>query len=101
MGISPWKGMVVMDPNLTLEDFDWLREIEAATDATRDPPPIPMNIASKLGAFGFVKSNGLGGLTITDGRSGALLEQKMSDAQARWRYVQPQRLLSTLSCCVH
>jgi len=32
--------MVVMDPNLTLEDFDWLREIEAATDATRDPPPI-------------------------------------------------------------
>jgi hypothetical protein len=72
-----------MDPNLTLEDFDWLREIEAATDATRDPPPIPMNIASKLGAFGFVKSNGLGGFTITDDGRGALLEQNMRDAEDR------------------
>ena len=75
--------MVVMDPNLTLEDFDWLREIEAATDATRDPPSIPMNIASKLGAFGFVKSNGLGGFTITDDGRGALLEQNMRDAEDR------------------
>ena len=75
--------MVIMDPNLTLEDFDWLREIEAATDATRDPPPIPMNIASKLGAFGFVKSNGLGGFTITDDGRGALLEQNMRDAEDR------------------
>jgi hypothetical protein len=54
-----------MDSSLTLEDFDWLRKIEAATDAGRDPPPIPMNIAGKLGAFRFVKSNGLGGFIIT------------------------------------
>jgi hypothetical protein len=72
-----------MDPSLTLEDFDWLRKIEAATDARRDPPPIPKNVAGKLGAFGFVKSNGLGGITITDGGRGALLEQNMRDAEDR------------------
>lgn len=72
-----------MNPNLTLEDFDWLREIGAATDSTRDPPPIPMNIARKLGAFGFVKSNNLGGFTITDDGRGALLEQNMRDAEDR------------------
>ena len=77
------RPIAVMDPNLTLEDFDWLREIEAATDATRTPPPIPMNIARKLGAFGFLKSNGLGGFAITDNGRGALLEQNMRDAEDR------------------
>ena len=72
-----------MDPNLTPEDFDWLRKIEAATDAKRDPPPVPMNIAGKVGAFGFVKSNELGGFTITDRGRGALLEQDMRDAEDR------------------
>jgi len=42
-----------------------------------------MNIASKLGAFGFVESNGLGGFTITDDGRGALLEQNMRDAEDR------------------
>jgi hypothetical protein len=72
-----------MDAKLTLEDFDWLREIKAGTGGTRNPPPIPMNIASKLGAFGFVRSNGLGGFTITDDGRGALLEQDMRDAEDR------------------
>ena len=72
-----------MDPDLTPEDFDWLRKIRAATDAKRDPPLVPMNIAAKLGAFGFVKSNDLGGLTITDRGRGALLEQDMRDAEDR------------------
>ena len=81
-----------MDSSLTLEDFDWLRKIEAATDAGRDqaatdagrdPPPIPMNIAGKLGAFRFVKSNGLGGFIITDDGRAALLEQDMRDAVDR------------------
>jgi hypothetical protein len=72
-----------MDSSLTLEDFDWLRKIEAATDAGRDPPPIPMNIAGKLGAFRFVKSNGLGGFIITDDGRAALLEQDMRDAEDR------------------
>jgi hypothetical protein len=31
-----------MNPNLTPEDFDWLRKMQAATDAKQDPPPIPM-----------------------------------------------------------
>ena len=75
--------MSVIDPNLTPEDFDWLRQIRAATDAKRDPPPVPMNIAGKLGAFGFVKSNGLGGFAITDRGRGALLEQDMGDAEDR------------------
>jgi len=74
---------MVMDPNLTPEDIDWLRKIRAATDAKRDPPPLPRNIAGKLGAFGFVKSNELGGFTITEQGRGALLEQDMRDAEDR------------------
>jgi hypothetical protein len=72
-----------MDPNLTPEDIDWLRKIRAATDAKRDPPPVPRNIAGKLAAFGFVKSNDLGDFTITDQGRGALLEQDMRDAEDR------------------
>ena len=75
--------MIVMDPNLTPEDFDWLRKIRAAADAKRDSPPVPMDIVGKLGAFGFVKSNELGGFTITDRGRGALLEQDMRDAEDR------------------
>ena len=70
-------------PNLTPQDFDWLRKIRAATDAKRDPPPVPMENAGKLHAFGFVTPNGLGGLAITDRGRGALLEQDMRDAEDR------------------
>ena len=68
-------------PNLTPEDFEWLRKIRAATDAKRDPPRVPMEIASKLRTFGFV--NGLSVLAITDRGRGALLEQDMRDAEDR------------------
>jgi len=70
-------------PNLTPEDFDWLRKIRAATDAKRDPPPVPKEIAGKLRTFGFVTPNGLSGLGITDRGRGALLEQDMQDAEDR------------------
>jgi hypothetical protein len=70
-------------PNLTPEDFDWLRKIRAASDAKRDPPPVPMEIAGKLRTFGFVTPNGLSGLAITDRGRGALLEQDMRDAEDR------------------
>jgi hypothetical protein len=70
-------------PNLTPEDFDWLRKIRAATDAKRDPPPVPVEIAGKLRRFGFVTPNGLGGAAITDRGRGALLEQDMRDAEDR------------------
>jgi hypothetical protein len=70
-------------PNLTPEDFDWLRKIRAATDAKRDAPPVPMDIAKKLRTFGFVTPNGVSGLAITDLGRGALLEQDMRDAEDR------------------
>jgi hypothetical protein len=70
-------------PNLTAEDFDWLRETRAATDAKRDPPPVPAEIAGKLRSFGFVTPNGLSGLAITDLGRAALLEQDMRDAEDR------------------
>jgi hypothetical protein len=72
-----------MHPKLTPEDFDWLRKTRDATDAKRDPPPVPMEIAGKLRTFGFVAPNGLGGLAITDRGRGALLEQDMRDAEDR------------------
>ena len=75
--------MSATTPNLTPEDFDWLRKMQAAIDAKRDPPPIPTEIAGKLRAFGFVAPNGLGGLAITDRGRGALLEQDMRDAEDR------------------
>jgi hypothetical protein len=70
-------------PKLTAEDFDWLRKIRAATDAKRDPPAVPMEIAGKLRTFGFVTPNGLGGPAISDRGRGALLEQDMRDAEDR------------------
>ena len=75
--------MRVTNPNLTPEDFDWLRKVQAATDAKRHRPPVPVEIAGKLRAFGFVTPNGLGGLAITDQGRGALLEQDMRDAEER------------------
>jgi hypothetical protein len=52
------------DHNLTPADFDWLRQMQGAADAKRDPPPAPGNIIDKLGGFGFVKPEGLGGFSI-------------------------------------
>jgi hypothetical protein len=72
-----------MDSNLTADDFDWLRKLKGATDAKRDPPPIPTDIAAKLGAFGLAKSNRSGALTITSKGRDALLEQDMRDAEDR------------------
>jgi hypothetical protein len=73
----------VMDSSLTADDFDWLRKLKAATDAERDPPPIPMNIAAKLGRFGLAKRNSIGAFTITSKGRDALLEQDMRDAEDR------------------
>ena len=75
--------MRTTNPNLTPEDFDWLRKIRAATDAKRDSPTVPLAIAGKLGTFGLVTANGLGGLAISDRGRGALLEQDMRDAEER------------------
>ena len=72
-----------MDPNLTPEDFDWLRKVRAATDAKRDPPPVPMEIVDRLRAFGFVTARSPGDAAITDRGRGALLEQDMRDAEDR------------------
>ena len=71
-----------MHQNLTLEDFDWLRQLRAAADAKRDPPPIPVAVADKLGEFGYAASDMLG-FAITDRGRGALLEQRMRDAEER------------------
>ena len=72
-----------MASNLTPGDFDWLRQMQGAADANRDPPPVPMNIIDKLGAFGFIKPNGLGGFTIAVSGREALLDQNMRDAEDR------------------
>jgi hypothetical protein len=72
-----------MNPQLTPEDYDWLRKIRAAADAGRDPPPVPAEIAGKLGAFGFVTRDDRGGLAVCDRGRGALLEQDMRDAEDR------------------
>ena len=72
-----------MNPNLTPEDFDWLRRIRAATDAQRDPPPVPGEIAGKLRTYGFVTPDGRGGLAASDRGREALLEQDMRDAEDR------------------
>jgi len=75
--------MRAANPDLAPEDFDWLRTIQAATDAKRDSPPVPETIAGKLCAFGCAMPNGPGGLAITDRGRGALLEQNMRDAEER------------------
>jgi hypothetical protein len=75
--------MRATDKELTPEDFDWLRKLQAAADAKRDSPPVSMKITRKLRMFGFVTPNGLSGLGITDRGRGALLEQDMQDAEDR------------------
>ena len=72
-----------MDSNLTAEDFDWLRKLGDAADAKRDPPPVPANIAAKLGSFGLAKPRGPGVLLITSKGRDALLDQDMRDAEDR------------------
>ena len=72
-----------MDANLTADDFDWLRKLKAAADAKREPPPIPMNSAAKLGTFGLVKPSRFGAFTITSKGRDALLDQDMRDAEDR------------------
>ena len=72
-----------VDSNLTTDDVDCLRKLKAATDAKRDPPPIPTDIAAKLGTFGLAKPNDLGALTITSKGRDVLLEQDMRDAEDR------------------
>jgi hypothetical protein len=75
--------MLGTNPNLTPEDLDWLRRIRAATDAKRDPSPVPSEITRKLRAFGLVAPNGRGGLAVTDRGREVLLEQDMRDAEDR------------------
>jgi hypothetical protein len=75
--------MKAANPYLMPEDFDELRKIQAATDAIRDPPPVPREIARRLRAFGLVTPNSSGGLAITDRGRGVLLEQDMRDAEDR------------------
>jgi hypothetical protein len=68
--------------HLTPRDFDWLRGIRAATDAKRDLPPVPAQIAHKLRAFGLITPND-DRPAITDRGREALLEQNMRDAEDR------------------
>jgi len=77
------KRRAAINPMLTPEDFDWLRRLRSATDAQRDPPPVPVEIAGRLCTFGLATPNGLGGLVIADRGRGALLEQDMRDAEDR------------------
>jgi hypothetical protein len=72
-----------MTADLTLGDLDWLRILRAATDAKRDPPPVPTAVADKLCQFGYASRNTQRGFAITDRGRGALLEQRMRDAEER------------------
>lgn len=73
-----------MGSSLTAENFDWLRKLQAAAAAKRDPPSVPMSIAAKLGEFGFVETNSLDGFAVTAKGREALLDQNMRDAEDRW-----------------
>jgi hypothetical protein len=75
--------MAAANSSLTPEDFDWLREMQAAADAKRDAPPVPTEVAGRLRAFGFLTPDARGALAITDRGRGALLEQNMRDAEDR------------------
>ena len=72
-----------MRSDLTPADLDELRKIQGATDAKRDPPPLPEMIAIKLRAFGLVTPDPRGGFAISDRGRGVLLEQDMRDAEDR------------------
>ena len=73
--------MKASSPNLTPEDFDELRKIQAATDAQREPPSVSAEIARKLRVFGLIAPHDP--LAMTDQGRGALLEQDMRDAEDR------------------
>jgi hypothetical protein len=73
--------MKAADQNLTPGDLDWLRKIQAATHAQRDPSPVPAEIAGKLRAFGLVTATDQP--EITERGREALLEQDMRDAEDR------------------
>lgn len=75
--------MRAVNDNLTPTDFDWLRKLRGATDAKRNPPPIPTAVADKLRQFGCITPNAPGGFAITDRGRGELLEQRMRDAEER------------------
>lgn len=75
--------MRATNPNLTPEDFDWLRKLKASADAKRRLSPVPIEIARKLRTFGFATPNGIDGFAITDRGREALLEQDMRDAEDR------------------
>ena len=72
-----------MDRQLTADDLDWLRKLKGAADAKRDPPPIPTEIAARLGAFGLVQPDSFGAPAITSRGRDSLLEQDMRDAEDR------------------
>jgi hypothetical protein len=75
--------MRATNPNLTPEDFDWLRKLKAAADAKRRSSPVPIEIAGRLRTFGFAMPNDVDGFAITDRGREALLEQDMRDAEDR------------------
>ena len=72
-----------MESTLTAGDLDWLRNLKAAADANRDPPPIPADVAAKLSAFGLAKPDKPGAFAITSKGRDALLDQDMRDAEDR------------------
>jgi hypothetical protein len=75
--------MTAVNENPTPGDFDWLRKLRAATDAKRDPPPVPTAVADKLVEFGYVTLDSRGEFMVTERGRGALLEQRMRDAEER------------------
>jgi len=72
-----------MDSSLTSDDLDWLRRLKGAADTKRDPPPVPVDVAARLGQFGLAKSKSSGIFAITSKGRDALLEQDMRDAEDR------------------
>ena len=74
---------VFVNENLTLDDFDWLRKLRATTDGKGNPSPVPTAVVDKLREFGCVTPNASGGFAITERGRGALLEQRMRDAEDR------------------
>lgn len=77
------ENMSTVNENLTLEDFDWLRKLRAATDAKRDSPPVPTVIGTKLCQFGCIAPTAPRRFAITERGRDALLEQRMRDAEER------------------
>jgi hypothetical protein len=75
--------MAPVNDNLTLGDFDWLRQVRAASKARRASPAMPAAVADKLCRFSCVTRNARGALEITDRGREALLDQRMRDAEQR------------------